>query len=116
MADLLAAGFLRLKSGVDMFSAAHQHAGGVISISNQINYDSNASSIVLPPPLYDIQNMWKTMCNVHHPYLLDIRPNATFKPDNLTSYELMNDVGWREYIDYHDKPGNPTDELSVRIL
>ena len=110
MADLLAVGFLHLLHGVEMFSAAHQHVGA-ISSTNQIYYDNTSHSIVLPPPLYDIQSVWKTMCDVHHPYLIDIRPNATFKPDNLTSYELMSDVGWREYIDYHDRPGR--DELCI---
>jgi len=104
MADLLAAGFLHLLHGVEMFSAAHQHAG-VASTANRIYYDSNASSIVLPPPLYDIESMWKEMCNMNYQFIFDIRSNATFKPTNLTSYELMSDVGWREYIDYHDKPG-----------
>ena len=104
MADILAAGFLHLLRGVEMFSTAHQHSEA-ISSTNQIYYDSTATSIVLPPPLYNIQNMWKELCSMNNPLLLEILPNATFKPVNLTSYELMGDVGWREYIDYHDKPG-----------
>ena len=104
MADILAAGFLHLLRGVEMFSAAHQHAVA-ISSTNQIYYDNTSNTIVLPPPLYDIQNMWDELCKMNTPVLLDIHPITTFKPDNLTSYELMSDVGWREYIDYHNKPG-----------
>jgi len=104
MADILASGFLHLLRRVEMFSAAHQHAVA-ISSTNQIYYNNTSNTIVLPPPLYDIQSMWKELCSMNNPLILDIRPNATFKPGNLTSYEFMSDVGWRDYIDYHNKPG-----------
>ena len=123
MADIIASGFLHILEYTQLYHQ-NQFTNHILidnkHIHHSIYYNTTLKSIILPKPLYNISNLWNSICETNQPYLLDISSNNHyFKPKNLTSYELMTNVGWRKYIDYHNKPGimiNKYSDINQRIL
>jgi hypothetical protein len=69
---------------------------------------------ILPPPYYPIST--SDYCDALEPYLLNTHASNYFRPKNLTQFEQGDEakqVGWREYVDYHNTPGWMINDLSV---
>jgi hypothetical protein len=70
---------------------------------------------ILPPPYYS-QTEASNYCDVSDPTLLEAHAKNYFHPKNLTEFELgdgAKQVGWREYVDYHNTSGWMINDLSA---
>lgn len=92
----------------DLFARCFLHDLHVASTAQS----RTAVPLVLPQPLYDISELWNSMCRPGGSYLLNTHATSSFKPDNVTAYESMRGTGWREYIDHHNRSGFIINALS----
>jgi hypothetical protein len=136
MADLLAACFLQTlkdrnratkltsiesSSSIQLEAGSSTELNGTIDntiINNENNnnndYDAITDINISYPPqeLYNHSSISKSYCNESKPFLIRNVSSTTFHPTNLNEYELTPQVGWREYIDYHDAPGYMINKFS----
>jgi len=99
IADLMAACFLQTLK----YRKMKQH-----SISSFVGTESSllfSNSTYPPPELYSHSSISKSYCDESKPYLIQNISSSTFHPYNLTEYESILNVGWRDYIDHHDVSG-----------
>jgi len=97
MADLMAACFLQSMKNSEAETKVES---------------SQLTSVYPPHELYSHSSISKSYCNESKPFLIHNVSSTTFHPTNLTEYESIPNVGWREYIDYHDAPGYIIDKYS----
>jgi len=76
------------------------------------SYDMNNQSLNettkndLPAPLY-LPAHHSELCDDTQPFLVQVYANSTFRPENVTEYELkhMSSQGWQQYLDFGAVPG-----------
>jgi len=102
MADLLAGCFLYwMKQTVDIQRRPPQslnHHHHLHSLTTVVNSS-------YPHMLFSSDAISKSYCDESKPFLLYNTSLTSFNPKNLTEYDNIHDVGWREYIDYHNVSG-----------
>jgi hypothetical protein len=81
----------------------------------------------LPPPLSDLSNVTKSICDLHREFAVRYVASSSFRPANLSAYESDHfptgtvGHGWHEYMDHQNGAGliitsrAPTDNRTISI-